>query len=75
MESTTQIQTLYSRRIPAGMNRTYFIDVRLSEKGNKYLAISESRLTEGAWKSNRINVFSDHIGEWQSGLHEALEHL
>jgi len=75
METTTQAQTLYSRRIPAGMNRNYFIDVRLSEKGNKYLAISESRLSDGTWKSNRINVFTDHLGEWHSSIQEALEQL
>lgn len=65
-------KTLYSKRISGGKSRNYFVDVRQSEKGNKYLVVAESRIAEGSWTTQRVVVFSDHVGEWKQTLDEAI---
>lgn len=74
-ETMQQPQTVFSRRVPCGKNRSYFFDVRLAQNGNKYLAITESRAIDGIWKSYKILVFKDRLTDWQSGLSEAIEQL
>lgn len=69
-------KTVFSKRIPGGKNRNYFIDVRQSDRtGNKYLVMSESRNQEGNWSSSRVMIFPDHVGEWKDCLDEALQAL
>ncbi len=42
MATQTQKEAIFTKSIRAG-SRTYFIDVKESVKGNKYLTICESR--------------------------------
>ncbi len=71
----TTSKTLFSKRMSGGKDRSYFIDVKESEKGFRYLQMCESRLTEGVWKSFRLILFPRHLKEWKDTLEEALTHL
>jgi hypothetical protein len=74
MATETQKEAIFSKRISAG-SRTYFIDVRESIKGNKYLTICESRKVDGEWQRNRIMVFDDQIPNFFNALKEAAPAL
>ena len=66
-------KTLFSKKVPGG-SRTYFIDVRQSEKsGARYLVMSESRKVGENWQRHSVMVFSDHAVDLKSGLDEAFE--
>ncbi|WP_456329754.1 DUF3276 family protein [Archaeoglobus sp.] len=64
---------LFSKKIGAG-KRTYFIDIKESQDGTKYLVITESKETEGGnYERNRIMVFEEYLYSFVRGLKEALE--
>lgn len=74
MSEQVQKEAIFSKRISGG-NRTYFLDVKESVKGSKYLTICESRKVDGEWQRNRIMVFEDHIPSFFQGLKEAAPSL
>lgn len=74
MSDETQKESIFSKRINAG-SRTYFIDVKESVKGSKYLTICESRKVDGKWQRNRIMVFEDQIQSFFNALKEAAPSL
>lgn len=65
--------TLFSKRVPGGFARTYFIDVQESQKTKeRYLILTESRNIQGTWTKHRVFLFSKFIPEWKRFLEEAL---
>jgi len=61
----------FSRMVKAGQ-RTYFINVKESVKGNKYITITESKLVEkDKFEKFRVMVFQDKIGEFVDAVQEA----
>jgi hypothetical protein len=52
---------------------TYFVDVREAKNGNKYLSISENRIT-GDQKKERVTVrvFGDSIQEFKQAVNDAV---
>jgi len=74
MATQTQKEAIFSRSIRAG-SRTYFIDVKETVKGGKYLTICESRKVDGEWQRNRIMIFDDNIPAFFQGLKEASPSL
>lgn len=62
----------FSDRISVG-KRVYFIDVKESRDGTKYLVISESKLVGGKWEHNRIMIFEEHIPPFIKTLNRALK--
>lgn len=74
MATETQREAIFSKRINAG-SRTYFLDVKESVKGSKYLTICESRKIDGEWQRNRIMVFEDQIPGFFNALKEAAPSL
>jgi hypothetical protein len=59
---------LPSIKIPAG-KRTYFLDIKKSREGIKYLVISESKLDDkGAYQRERVMVFHEHFPALFEGL-------
>ena len=49
-------------KIP-GWQRTYFLDVKESKKGTKYLVLTESRKNkEGKFERQRIMIFHNDLG-------------
>ena len=59
-------------QVAAGV-RTYFIDVKETREGSRYITISESkRLKNGEYEKHRIMIFEDHIYDFTEALNEAL---
>ncbi len=66
---------LFSTRLRAGM-RTYYFNVKLSSKGEKYLVFSEQRKKEdGTIDKTRIIVFNEDIYGFFNKFKEAAEVL
>lgn len=64
-----------SIKVAAG-KRTYFIDVKQTREGAKYLKISESkRLENGEYERHRVMVFEDDINNIVEALRTALHHF
>lgn len=64
-----------SIKIAAG-KRTYFVDVKETREGAKYLKISESkRLENGEYERHRIMVFEEDINNIVEALRTALQHF
>lgn len=64
---------LFSEKVSAG-SRTYFLDVKESAKGIKYLVISESRQGGGkSYERNRIMIFREHLGAFNEGFNKAVK--
>ncbi len=60
-----------------GQVRTYFFDLRHSEKGNPYLLITESRKSkekEGEFDRDRIMVFPADFDSFADALNNAIQH-
>lgn len=70
---TGEKKQIFSERVSAG-KRTYFFDVRESEKGTKYLMISETRLAEnGSRERQRLMLFQNTVPGFVGTLNKALE--
>lgn len=66
---------LASIKVAAG-KRTYFIDVKETREGAKYLKISESkRLEDGSYERHRVMIFEDDINGIVEALRTALKHF
>lgn len=64
--------TIFSTMIRSGRT-TYFLDVRESKNGSKFLAISESRLdSENKKQRSTIRVFGDTVQEFRKAIDEAV---
>jgi hypothetical protein len=74
MATETRREAIFSTRINGG-SRTYFLDVKESVKGDKYLTICESRKVDGEWQRNRIMVFENDIPGFFNALKEAAPNL
>jgi hypothetical protein len=74
MAEQTQKEAIFSRMIKA-RSRTYFMDVKETSKGGKYLTICESRKVDGEWQRNRIMVFDNDIPNFFQALKEAAPSL
>ncbi len=56
--------------------RTYFIDVKLTAQGERYLKISESGPRKGeSFKHDRVMIFEDHIKDFAEVLARAFRFL
>lgn len=62
-------ENLLSKTVRAG-SRTYFLDVKESVKGDRYLTICESRKVDGEFQRNMIMVFADDIKNFFEALKE-----
>ena len=74
MPEQAKKEDIFSKMIRAG-SRTYFINVRESSKGSKYLTICESRKVDGEWQRNRVMVFDNDIPNFFQALKEAAPSL
>ena len=63
---------IYSTMIRAGRT-TYFVDIRESKNGAKYLSISESRIDADEKKSrSTIRVFGESVEQFKQAIDEAV---
>ncbi|MFH1542855.1 MAG: DUF3276 family protein [bacterium] len=62
---------IFSRMVKGGQ-RTYFINVNESAKGNKYMMLTESKLIEkDKFDYSRVMIFPNKLGEVIEALKEA----
>ncbi|MCB0547426.1 MAG: DUF3276 family protein [Phaeodactylibacter sp.] len=57
--------------------RTYFFDLKQSEKGNPYLLITESRKSkesEGEFERDRILIFPADLDKFAEALGSVIQH-
>lgn len=62
---------IYSDKITKG-NRTYFFDIKKSEKGDLYLKISESKKTAAGFKHHRLMIFDEDLKDFVETLKKSL---
>ncbi|MBI4418601.1 MAG: DUF3276 family protein [Ignavibacteriales bacterium] len=75
MASTNNNNALFSTMVRSGRT-TYFVDVREAKNGNKFLAISESRLDSDNKKQRAtVRVFGDSVHELRKAIDEATASL
>ena len=66
---------VHSQMLRAG-GKNYFFDVKKASNGSNYLTIAESYLKKDGQKViNRIMLFKDHIGEFETALSSAKGYL
>lgn len=65
---------LYSGRLKKG-SRTYFFDIKQSEKGDLYLKISEQKHIAGKAERHRIIVFEENFDEFEISFGKLFEEL
>jgi 3-hydroxymyristoyl/3-hydroxydecanoyl-(acyl carrier protein) dehydratase len=67
----TKANALFSTMVRAGRT-TYFVDVKEAKNGNKYISISENKIT-GDQKKERVTVrvFGDSIEEFKQAINDA----
>jgi len=62
---------IFNRMVKAGQ-RTYFVNVKESAKGNKYITLTESkRVEKDKFERFRIMIFQDKIAEFIDAIQEA----
>ena len=67
-----QHNEIYSRRLRAG-SRTYFFDVKVNSRNDKYLVITESRKTgANLFQHDRIMVFEENLPNFLHSLYTSL---
>lgn len=74
MTAQSKKEAIFTKTIKT-RSRTYFLDVKESATGSKYLTICESRKVDGEWQRNRIMVFENDIPAFFQGLKEAAPSL
>jgi hypothetical protein len=63
---------LYSEQISAG-KRTYFLDIKQSTKGNKYLVITESKkVDDGKFERHSVMIFEEDIEKFATSFMKVL---
>ncbi len=62
---------LYSDKITKG-SRTYFFDIKKSEKGDLYLKISESKKTQSGYEHHRLIIFDEDLEDYVEAFKKSL---
>ena len=62
---------IYSNKITKG-SRTYFFDIKKSEKGDLYLKISESKKTASGFEHHRLMIFDEDLNDFVETLKKSL---
>ncbi len=62
---------IYSDKITKG-SRTYFFDIKKSEKGDLYLKVSESKKTKSGYEHHRLVVFGEDLKDFVEALKKSL---
>jgi len=66
----TNNNSIYSTMVRSGKT-TYFVDVKEAKNGNKYLAISETRLEGEEKKRTTVRVFGETVDQFRQAIDEA----
>ena len=64
---------IYSTMVRAG-RRTYFVDLREAKNGNKYLSISENKISNEKGKERvTLRVFGESIEQFRQAVEDAAK--
>ncbi|MFN0292611.1 DUF3276 family protein [Pedobacter helvus] len=63
---------IYTNKLTKG-NRTYFFDIKKSEKGDLYLKVSESKKTESGYEHHRLMIFDEDLKDFFEALKKSLK--
>jgi hypothetical protein len=74
MSDQPQKESIFSKMLKT-RSQTYFIDVKETSKGGKYLTICQSRKVDGEWQRNRVMIFDNDIPNFFQALKEAAPSL
>ncbi len=76
MAEINNIAAVLATKTVKGSGRTYFLDLRESKKGNKYVQLTETRRgQDGENVRNSIFIFPDRVPEFQTALSEIVEKM
>ncbi len=68
--------SVFFRKIKAGPQRTYFIDVRKTRRNDYYLTVTENqRLRNGAVKRHRIRLYKEDFNNFLKRLQDCINHV
>lgn len=67
---TNNNNSIYSTMVRSGRT-TYFVDVREAKNGNKFLAISETRIDGEEKKRTTVRVFGETVAQFRQAIDEA----
>lgn len=62
---------IYNDKITKG-SRTYFFDIKKSEKGDLYLKISESKKNDSGFEHHRLIIFDEDLKDFVETLKKSL---
>ncbi len=71
---TDERKELFSQKVTGG-SRSYFIDVKESKEGARYLVISESRRSGEGHEHERVMIFEENFHAFVDALDAAFEFL
>jgi hypothetical protein len=69
-----QKNELLSQQVEAG-NRTYFLDLKQTQDGLRYLVIGEGRVFGSGQEISRVMVMEEHLADFHAAVGKALEYL
>ena len=67
----TDNNAIYSTMVRSGKT-TYFVDVREAKNGNKYISISESKVSGDEKKRSTVRVFGESMAPFRQAIDEAV---
>lgn len=62
---------LHTDKITKG-NRTYFFDIKKSDKDDLYLTISENKKTDNGWERHKVMIFEEDLKDFVDTLKNSL---
>ncbi|AWN81660.1 MAG: PUR family DNA/RNA-binding protein [Candidatus Cardinium sp.] len=78
MESRTELDEIYSKRVNAG-KRVYFFDIKSTRSKDYYLTITESkkRTEEDGmfYEKHKIFLYKEDVNKFVRALNEVVHHL
>jgi len=67
-------EELYSEKFYAG-RRTYFLDVKETMKGDKYLVITESKKVEEEFERHQIFIYEEDILKFSKAFKNVMDFI
>jgi hypothetical protein len=69
-------EELFSKKIVAGTKRTYYLDVKKTEKGDVFIQFSENyQNSKGDTERSRINIYKEDFLKFADGFDDILDFI
>jgi hypothetical protein len=69
-----QKNELFSQQVEAG-NRIYYLDLKQTNDGLRYLVIGEARVFGSGQEVSRVMVMEENLADFHAAVGKALEYL